>query len=404
MENSLPSRQPSLAQSLCPASMLPFRSPKKLVTAGLVLALILLGPVPLLPPELLVAQTQKLLGGENKIAYLVATIGFQGLYYGLVGGLTGVSLTRFGSRRARLLQLALVPLALFALRSLVYLLNSGDFPVGTNSAVAVVACFFGVAAGVALLYRQWQPLLLVTAIACALGAWIFLGGISASTRQATHDRLLRLAAAVDQLPSGEQRLPAILRNLFAPLEGELTTDSRLAANRSAILALGIAVGDESFAKFARISLEPALLQQLLRARSGAALHGREDWPRHFALSAAIAVATHPFVSSASGLLKEELDSLSGGSGFSFGDLLADQAGIRFAAAATRSRESATELAQRIDLEFKPGDFFPPAEDLPEHLSAENFRQTIGLVGSPKYRQLTREIENRLNRCEWLRNH
>ncbi|MFN9751321.1 MAG: hypothetical protein ACK57U_08040, partial [Planctomycetota bacterium] len=88
--------------------MLPFRSPKKLVTAGLVLALILLGPVPLLPPDLLVAQTQKLLGGENKIAYLVATIGFQGLYYGLVGGLTGVSLTRFGSRRARLLQLALV--------------------------------------------------------------------------------------------------------------------------------------------------------------------------------------------------------------------------------------------------------------------------------------------------------
>lgn len=134
--------------------MLPFSSPKKLITAGLVLALILLGPVPLLPPDLLVTQTQRLLGGETKIAYLIATIGFQGLYYGLVGGLTGVSLTRFGSRRARLLQLALVPLALFALRSLVYLLNSGDFPVGTNSAVAVVSCFLGVAAGVTLLYRR----------------------------------------------------------------------------------------------------------------------------------------------------------------------------------------------------------------------------------------------------------
>ena len=381
--------------------MLPLRSPKKLITAGLVLALILLGPVPLLPPDLLVAQTQKLLGGEAKIAYLVATIGFQGLYYGLVGGLTGVSLTRFGSRRARLLQLALVPLALFALRSLVYLLNSGDFPVGTNSAVAVIACFFGVAAGVALLYRQWQPLLIVTAITLALGAWTFLGGISSATRQATQERLLRLVAAADQLPRGEQRLPAILSNLFAPLDSEQSTNSRLAANRSAILALGIAIGDESFAKFARIPMEPALARQLQQVRSGTTLQGREDWPRHFALSAAISVATHPFVSQASGLLKEELDSLSGGSGFSFGDLLADKAGIRFAAAATRSRDSAIAFAQRVAVEIDPNDFFPPAADLPESLSVEKFRQAIGLVGSPKYQELTREIEKRLDQCEWL---
>lgn len=384
--------------------MLPFSSPKKLITAGLVLALILLGPVPLLPPDLLVTQTQRLLGGETKIAYLIATIGFQGLYYGLVGGLTGVSLTRFGSRRARLLQLALVPLALFALRSLVYLLNSGDFPVGTNSAVAVVSCFLGVAAGVTLLYRRWQPLVLVTAIVLAIGAWTFLGGISNTTRAATLERLQRLAAATEELPRGEQRFPAILRNLFAPLEHEQSPSDRLAANRSAILALGIAIGDESFAKFARISLEPALIQQLTRIRSGTTLEGREDWPRHFALSAAISVATHPFVSQASGLLKEELDSLTGGSGFSFGDLLADQAGIRFAAAATRSRDSAGALADQIARNINPRDIFPPAADLPENLTVEQFRKAIGLVGSPKYRELTNEIETRLNSCAWLAVH
>jgi hypothetical protein len=295
----------------------------------------------------------------------------------------------------------LVPLALFALRSLVYLLNSGDFPVGTNSAVAVVACFFGVAAGVALLYRQWQPLLIVSVITLAIGAWTFLGGISSTTRQATQERLLRLAAAADQLPRGEQRLPAILMNLFNPLESERSNLSRLAANRSAILALGIAIGDESFAKFARIPIEPDLARQLQQVRSGTTLEGREDWPRHFALSAAISVATHPFVSQASGLLKEELDSLSGGSGFSFGDLLADKAGIRFAAAATGSHDAANTLAQRIEREFNPRDFFPAAADLPENLTVEQFRQTIGLVGSPKYQELTREIENRLNSCAWL---
>ncbi len=332
---------------------------------------------------------------------MLATIGFQGLYYGLVGGLTGVSLTRFGSRRARLLQLALVPLALFALRSLVYLLNSGDFPVGTNSAVAIIACFLGVAAGVALLYRRWQPLLLVSTVFLVLGAWTFLGGISPALREATTERLNRLAASVEQLPQGEKRFSAILANLFSPLANESSQADRLAANRSAILALGIALGDESFAKFARIQLEEDLLQRLLKVRSGTTLDGRADWPRHFSLSAAIAVATHPFVSNASGLLKEELDSLSGGSGFSFGDLLADRAGIRFAHAATRSRDSALALADRISLDFQASDLFPPAADLPEELSAEEFRQTFGAVGSPRYRELTNEIERRLDNCALL---
>lgn len=244
----------------------------------------------------------------------------------------------------------------------------------------------------------------MTAIVLAIGAWTFLGGISNTTRAATLERLQRLAAATEELPRGEQRFPAILRNLFAPLEHEQSPSDRLAANRSAILALGIAIGDESFAKFARISLEPALIQQLTRIRSGTTLEGREDWPRHFALSAAISVATHPFVSQASGLLKEELDSLTGGSGFSFGDLLADQAGIRFAAAATRSRDSAGALADQIARNINPRDIFPPAADLPENLTVEQFRKAIGLVGSPKYRELTNEIETRLNSCAWLAVH
>lgn len=377
-----------------------YYSYKKIIAAISVLVLILLGPVPLLPPGLLVQQTQRLLGGEEKIAYLISTIGFQGLYYGLVGGLTGVSLTRYGSWRARLLQLGLVPLALFALRSLIYLLNAGDFPVGTNSAVAMVAFFFGVAGGVTLLYRQWQPLLIVTAVALVLGGWLFLGRISEATREATRARLERLARFSQRLPEGEERLPAILRNLFEPLENEPLPNNQLAANRSALLALGIALGDESFAKFARIPLDERLVRLLLEVRSGTTIHGRDDWPRHFALSAAIAVSTHPFVSSASGLLKEELDSLSGGSGFSFGDLLADQVGIRFARTATQSEDSAKAFAAELERDFHSSDFFPAAADLPEHLSVENFRQSIGLVGSPKFRQLTREIERRVDSCEW----
>ena len=41
----------------------------------------------------------------------------------------------------------------------------------------------------------------------------------------------------------------------------------------------------------------------------------EDWARHSALSAALAVLEHPLVSDAAGLMKEELDALTHGSGF-----------------------------------------------------------------------------------------
>jgi hypothetical protein len=92
---------------------------------------------------------------------------------------------------------------------------------------------------------------------------------------------------------------------------------------------------------------------------------------------------------------------SGGSGFSFGDLLADRAGIRFANAATRSRDSAQAFAERVATEFQAAVLFPANADMPEKLGAEKFRQTIGLVGSPRYQELIREIEQRLDGCEWL---
>ena len=81
------------------------------------------------------------------------------------------------------------------------------------------------------------------------------------------------------------------------------------------------------------------------------MRGREDWARHYALSAALAVLEHPLVSDAAGLMKEELDALTHGSGFSFGDLAADRAGVRFADAATHSEvdEQAMEPGCIADL-------------------------------------------------------
>jgi hypothetical protein len=106
------------------------------------------------------------------------------------------------------------------------------------------------------------------------------------------------------------------------------------------------------------------VHRAIALRQGLTLRGREDWARHYALSAALAVLEHPLVSDAGGLMIEQLDALTGGSGFSFGDLAADRAGVRFAVAATRSEAAAKSMQARLQSGFAVDDFFPPVADGP----------------------------------------
>lgn len=119
------------------------------------------------------------------------------------------------------------------------------------------------------------------------------------------------------------------------------------------------------------------------------------------MSAALAVLEHPFVSDAAGLMKEQLDALARGTGFSFGDMAADRAGVRFAQAATQSDRAAEALQGRIRGGFAVADFFPSVADLPENLTVEQFRRDYGSVGSPRYRDFIAGIEARLDSCPGL---
>jgi hypothetical protein len=172
-------------------------------------------------------------------------------------------------------------------------------------------------------------------------------------------------------------------------------------NRAAILALGIALGHERLARFVGLEARGELVRAASELRKGTTLDGREDWPRHYTLSAALAVLENPLASDASGLLKEELDALTHGSGFSFGDLAADRAGIRFAVASTCSEADAIAMQARLQSGFVVDDFFPRASDFPENLTVEQFRQDYGGVGSQRYRQKVRDIEGRLELCPAL---
>ena len=151
----------------------------------------------------------------------------------------------------------------------------------------------------------------------------------------------------------------------------------------------------------RRSAGPRLLTEIAAVRAGTVLRGRDDWTKHYTVSAALAVLQHPFASDAAGLMKEQLDALTQGSGFSFADLAADRAGVRFAAAATHSDAAAQAMQARLQRGFSVADFFPPVADLPENLTVEQFRRDYGGVGSPRYRQMAAEIESRLDRCPAL---
>jgi hypothetical protein len=167
-------------------------------------------------------------------------------------------------------------------------------------------------------------------------------------------------------------------------------------NRAAILALGLLLGHRGIERFVGDVLDEADRRRIV-ALGRPTLRGRADWSRHFLVSAALTVLSAQAPSDAVGLLKEELDAARG-SGFSFGDLLADRAGTTFGAVATRDEKSAVAMQERIARGFEVGDFFPEAADLPENLPDEELQSVYGGVDGRGYRRMVHEIERRVAAC------
>jgi len=368
---------------------------------AIVLLALLLVPAPLLPPHRLAEALQSVTGVGWMAAYLLAAIGLQAVFYASLGLLASTTVHRAPTLPGRALQVVIVPLAVVAVAVLIRSIKLGHLPMLANAVVPIVACLVGAGLGLGLLYRAWKAALFVAVIVIGAATWGLHSGASASLSRDTEAHLRRLVAAGPDFPLGDARFAALVQTAFARLPGDPTARSAVQDNRAAVLALGIAIGHERLARQAGLDAQSELVRSAISLRQGTTLRGRDDWPRHYALSAALAVLEHPLVSDAGGLIKEQLDALTRGSGFSFGDLAADRAGVRFAAAATRSEAAALALQARVHGGFRIDDFFPPAGDLPENLTLEQFRSSYGTVGSPRYRQMVAEIEARLDRCPGL---
>jgi hypothetical protein len=147
----------------------------------------------------------------------------------------------------------------------------------------------------------------------------------------------------------------------------------------------------------RAVLPPASLPPLRPMR--VVLAGRDDWPRHFIVSAALATEGSGPLSYALGLYKEVADAR-GGSGFSFNDMAANRAGTRFGELALHRPESLHAAAaalkrQRSALALQEQDFMPAADDLAEFMPEPEFLRRYGGVGAPAYQQQMVEIERRV---------
>lgn len=125
------------------------------------------------------------------------------------------------------------------------------------------------------------------------------------------------------------------------------------------------------------------------------LYKRTDQAKHFMLSAVLTISGGTQLADIMGQEKELRDAQTK-SGFSFIDLAADRAGMKFSQQAIQSPASAKAL-QNVMANIKDYHaFMPETQDLPEKLTQSQFSRRFDGVGSPAYKAILQRIDERIN--------
>ena len=127
------------------------------------------------------------------------------------------------------------------------------------------------------------------------------------------------------------------------------------------------------------------------------LTGRKDLAQHFIASATMAAAGHDTLAGLIGLYKETSDAKNG-SGFSFTDLTANLAGIRFGKMAVNSPADARKLQDFVAQTPDESVYMPNVRSLPQNLTSSEFEKRFGGTDSPAYQKIMQEIERRIAAC------
>ncbi|MBL8414392.1 MAG: hypothetical protein JNM42_08140 [Propionivibrio sp.] len=162
-----------------------------------------------------------------------------------------------------------------------------------------------------------------------------------------------------------------------------------AENRAAIIALAFFVNGKGLA-----AVIPAARDWPKPVARNVTLAGRHDFAQHYSISAAIAASAGSPLSDAVGLYKE-VDDSQGGSGFSFNDIAADRAGVRFGELATMNPGGAQKVQRAAAGRFSATDLLPEVKDLPEFMQDAEFKRRYGGIGGAEYKKTMAEIDRRI---------
>jgi len=353
-------------------------------------------PRPLGAPEWSVAAVRACSGIGEPAARVVATLTLRATGFALLGALLMVASGAKSWNRRSIAVVAFAPVLAIA----VLWVDLGHFPIALQIEIATISALTGAIAWRAL---QRSPL---TAIGLFVGlggffAWGTATGISDESHAAARAVGRHVLASHGNLPDGDAGFARALELAFDFAQANTDGADAVLANRAAILALAVILGEERVAAVASRDIDPSVLPEARALRQRVALYGRTDWPQHFWVSAGLTALADADRSIAVGLTKELMDATPGGSGFSFADLAADAAGNLFTLAATRDADSARAMQARVHAGVRVADFFPDVRDLPEGLSREELEQRYGGLGGAEMQRIVAEMRSRLAQCAGL---
>lgn len=168
--------------------------------------------------------------------------------------------------------------------------------------------------------------------------------------------------------------------------------------RAAIVALTLLTDGPRVRRFAgeRTATPPCPL-----SGERVVLHGREDLPKHWTLSASLALFMDQRTARALGLWKELDDSLPGGSGFSFVDLSADTGGIALGLLARNGGDPGQVV--QVLRKARPELILPEAVfNLPEGMPHAAFQHRYGGIEQPRMLRAEHEIRTLLRQSPLYR--
>jgi hypothetical protein len=215
-----------------------------------------------------------------------------------------------------------------------------------------------------------------------------------SSTEVVHERIMALDAAVKSgVISPADSIVPFLAFTVRSVADKVTSGSEHNEAQAALLALAVYCGHQRFEDIVGDVMPPEI-QNKPNGCVRAKLVNRIDLRLHLVVSAGLQTLGHSGSAFAVGEIKELLDSRAGGSGFSFDDLAADRAGIRFASRLLEATpDELTTLAANLDSEK---DVFPSIDALPSGMSRQDFERIYKDVGSAAYEQLVAEIDERLD--------